>query len=202
MSGGLKATANYSTAEAGFLALQCPEYGVYHIRSEVAHVEILDADNQPCAPGVAGRVVATPLYNYASPLIRFQLGDMAIPGPPCQCGRSLPVLQTILGRTRNMFHYPDGTTNWPTFTETKISAVFPVRQFQIIQKRPDLAIIRYTAPRDPKPDESKRLATAFAAGLHPELKIKLERVDMIDRHKSGKFEHALCLFDPAAYRLR
>ncbi|MHA1523320.1 MAG: phenylacetate--CoA ligase family protein [Alphaproteobacteria bacterium] len=193
---GCRAVTNYSATETGCLALQCPEFGVYHICSEVAHVEILDADNRPCPPGVAGRVVATPLYNYATPLIRFEVGDYAIPGPPCKCGRTAPVLREILGRTRNMFHYADGTTNWPAFSVAKIRAVFPVQQFQVIQERPDLAVVRYVAPRDPNPREVEHLVAAFIGELHPDLEIRLERVENIARHSSGKFEQALCKFDP------
>ena len=38
-----------------------------------------------CAPGEIGRVVVTPLYSTAQPLIRYEQGDMATPGD-CSCG--------------------------------------------------------------------------------------------------------------------
>ena len=91
----------YSCAEMGYLALQCPEAGRLHVQSEMVHVEILTAGNQRCAPGETGRVVATSLHNYAMPLIRYEIGDEAEAGAPCECGRGLPVIGQVLGRTQD-----------------------------------------------------------------------------------------------------
>ena len=70
----------YSCAEAGYLALQCPEAGRLHVQSEMVRVEVLGAGNAPCAPGETGRVVVTSLHNYAMPLIRYEIGDDAEAG--------------------------------------------------------------------------------------------------------------------------
>jgi phenylacetate-CoA ligase len=52
--------------------------------------------------------VVTPLHNFAMPLIRYAIGDYAEAGPPCACGRGLPVLARILGRARNLLTLPHG----------------------------------------------------------------------------------------------
>lgn len=90
----------YSCAEAGYLALQCPEEGKLHVQAETAMVEILDDAGRPCAPGEVGEVVVTPLHNFASPFIRYAIGDWAERGRPCACGRGLAVIERVLGRTR------------------------------------------------------------------------------------------------------
>jgi phenylacetate-CoA ligase len=64
----------------------------------VIYAEILDDADRPCAPGEVGRVVVSTLHNYAMPLFRYDLGDLAEVGPPCECGRTLPVLNRIVGR--------------------------------------------------------------------------------------------------------
>lgn len=81
--------------EFGGLALQCPEYGNLHGMAEEALLEVLGASDAPCQPGEAGRLVATALHNFAMPLLRYDTGLRAEPGPPCGCGRSLPVLRII-----------------------------------------------------------------------------------------------------------
>ena len=48
---GARVVDTYSTREAGYLALQCPDTDHYHLQSETALVEILEPDGQPCAPG-------------------------------------------------------------------------------------------------------------------------------------------------------
>jgi phenylacetate-CoA ligase len=83
---GLPIIDVYSSKEAGIIALQCPEHDRYHIQSESVLVEVLDDSNQPCQPGEIGRVVLTPLHNYATPLIRYDIGDRAEVGSPCPCG--------------------------------------------------------------------------------------------------------------------
>jgi phenylacetate-CoA ligase len=88
----------YSTQEVGYVALQCPASESYHVQSEVLYVEVLDDDGQPCRPGQVGRVVVSTLHNFAMPLLRYDLGDLAEVGRGCPCGRNLPVLTRIVGR--------------------------------------------------------------------------------------------------------
>src|SRR3546814_9801972 len=69
---GLKIADLYSTQEAGYLALQCPEHEHYHVQSEAVLLEVLDEEDRPCRPGEVGRVVVTPLTNFAMPMIRYR----------------------------------------------------------------------------------------------------------------------------------
>jgi phenylacetate-CoA ligase len=86
----------YSRAEIGVMALQCPQNDHLHVQSENVRLEVLDDDNMPCQPGETGRVVVTPLHNYQTPLVRYEIGDYAEVGEACSCGRGLPVLIRIL----------------------------------------------------------------------------------------------------------
>jgi phenylacetate-CoA ligase len=89
----------YRAEEVGPLALQCPQHEHFHLQCEQAVVEILDGQGRPCGAGEVGRVVATPLNNFAMPLLRYDVGDTAEVGAPCPCGRGLPVLTRIIDRT-------------------------------------------------------------------------------------------------------
>lgn len=88
----------YSCTEIGTMALECSEHHRLHIQMEGAMVEILRDDGQPCAPGETGEVVATSLHNFAMPLIRYAVGDRAVAGAPCPCGRGLATIARIVGR--------------------------------------------------------------------------------------------------------
>jgi len=92
---GLPLVHFYRAEEVGPLALECPEHEHLHIQAEQALVEVLDEQGRPCSPGERGRVVATPLNNFAMPLIRYDTGDSAEVGEPCPCGRGAPVLTKI-----------------------------------------------------------------------------------------------------------
>ena len=108
-------TDMYSAQEVGYIALQCPEAGNYHVQAENLLVEIVDEQGNPCLANEIGRVVLTPLHNFAMPLLRYAIGDYAAFGPACPCGRGLPVLEKIAGRQRNMLVLPDGSQHWPSF---------------------------------------------------------------------------------------
>lgn len=99
---GVPLTDRYSVGETGDLAMQCPDHEHLHVQSEAVLLEVIDAAGNPCAPGETGRVVLTPLHNFAMPLIRYEIGDHAEVGAPCPCGRGLPVLKRI-GRAEHSF---------------------------------------------------------------------------------------------------
>lgn len=129
-------TDAYTCEEAGYLALQCPSGPHYHVMAESVILEIVDEQNQPCAPGVEGRVVVTHLSNFATPFIRYDLGDFAVRGGACTCGRTLPTLEKILGRKRNQMTLPDGRKVFPTlgvWTMSETFATAGIRQLRCIQ---------------------------------------------------------------------
>lgn len=105
---GAEIVDRYSCEEAGYIALQCPKHHVHHVVSPVTHVEIVDAEGAPCGVGQRGRVLVTSLHSYSMPLIRYEIGDMAEWGEPCDCGIRLPVIGKLWGRTRQLFTTPDG----------------------------------------------------------------------------------------------
>lgn len=123
----------YSSEEFGYLAIQCPEHDHYHIQSESVMVEVLREDGSSCEIGEFGKLVISSLRNYATPLIRYEIGDYGELAEPCSCGRGLPVLKRVHGRVRNMLLHPDGSTHWPNFGFRKFMQVADVRQFQVVQ---------------------------------------------------------------------
>lgn len=60
----------YASNECGLMATSCPRCGQFHIHAETTLIELLDDENRPAQPGERAWVAATPLYNYAMPLIR------------------------------------------------------------------------------------------------------------------------------------
>lgn len=94
----------YSCAEAGYLASPCPKGEGMHVHAENVILEILDDLGNVCPPGVPGRVVITVLHNFRSPFIRYDIGDFAtISSGNCACGRGLPLLNGVHGKSRPYF---------------------------------------------------------------------------------------------------
>jgi phenylacetate-CoA ligase len=168
---GGKVVDLYSCEEAGYLALECPEHGNYHVQAENVRLEILDEQDVPCPPGTPGRVVITSLNNFASPIIRMDLGDYAELGEPCPCGRGLPVIRRILGRSRNRLVLPNGETRYPRVGEKAIAEAaegVTVYRFRCIQHSLETVEMQIVASRALDEQEQARLAKSIQDNLgHP-----------------------------------
>ena len=178
----------YSAQETGYIALQCPDHEHYHVQAESTLVEVLNDQGKPCGPGETGRVVVTPLHNFATPLIRYEIGDYAEVGEACSCGRGLPVLNRILGRVRNMLTLPSGDTLWPSFPAEMFLAIAPVRQFQLIQRRPDEIEVSLVVEKTLSGEQEGRLREALNRCFGYPFTYRFTYVDEIPRSASGKFE--------------
>lgn len=187
---GLKVIDRYGASELGPIAAECPQSSLYHQFSEASMMDVLGLeDNTPIIDG-RGRLVLTPFYNYAMPLIRYESHDQVeITSQACSCGRTLPCIQKILGRERNVFTYVDGTQSWPTVPETAHRAFFPAKQIQVIQKTFANLEVRFV--RDDASTASlnvEKVEAVFQKHLHPSIKLEIFEVQEIPRSPSGKFE--------------
>ena len=186
---GCPVTDMYTSRDLGYLALQCPEQEHYHVQSETILVEILDDAGRPCQPGEIGRVVATPLQEFAMPLIRYDIGDHAEVGPPCPCGRGLPVIKRILGRSQQMLTLPSGEKRWTIHGEGTLDSLLQlgVTQFQVVQKSLERLEARVAVTHTFSPDEEEALRSWVRKAYGEDFEIVLTYFDEIPRTAEGKF---------------
>lgn len=188
----VRSTDIYSANEVGYIAFRCLENGALHVQSESLLVEIIDDEGRPCAPGESGRVVVTSLHNLATPMLRYDLGDYATVGEPCPCGRGLPVISQILGRTRNVALSPDGQRYWPTRLN-RMRTVAPIKQVQYVQTAIDTIEVRAVLSRPLREQERLDAIQATITALGYPYKVLVVPVSEISRGASGKFEEFLSL---------
>ena len=188
----VQCTDIYTASELGYIAIQCPECRKLHVQSEGVHVEILDDSGDPCRVGQTGRVVVTSLHNFATPLIRYDLGDFATVGQLCGCKRSSLVLERVLGRVRNMVRLPDGQRFYPTGM-TRVRRLAFVRQAQYVQTSLTSVELRVVLDH-PLTDEEAAQAVAFVRKvLNYPFDVHVVAVDRIERGPTGKFEEFVSL---------
>lgn len=178
----------YSANEVGYIALQCPDHEHYHVQSEAVFIEILKDDGTPCQSGEIGRLVVTPLHNYAMPLIRYELGDYAAAGEPCACGRGLPVIARIAGRQRNLLTLPDGSRHWPRTGFQAWMEFLSVRQIQMVQKSLHEIEIKLVVDQTLTADEQARMIHVMQASLGYPFRIFFTYHQEIPRGAGGKYE--------------
>jgi phenylacetate-CoA ligase len=186
-------TDTYSSEEIGTIALQCPDSPLYHVMAEHLLVEVLKADGTACREGETGRVVATDLRNFATPLVRYDIGDVAEVGPPCGCGRGLPTLSRIFGRERNLVLMPDGTRHWPLVGFCYFREIAPVMQYQFIQEGRESIELRLVTERPLGPDEEAGLAARVRENLGFAFAVRFTYfADRLPPGANGKFEEFVC----------
>jgi phenylacetate-CoA ligase len=178
----------YSSNEVGYIALQCPDSECYHVQSEALLVEVLDDRGRPCAQGEVGGVVVTDLHNFATPLIRYEIGDYAEVGGPCSCGRGLPVLSNIAGRVRNMLVTAEGKRYWPLLGSPKYFEIATILQHQLAQLGFDRLELRLVTAARLTAAQEDRLRALVLSGLPAGMRLELRYCDRIPRGAGGKFE--------------
>ena len=188
----------YSCEETGYIALQCPQHEHFHVQSENVFVEIVDEAGNPCAPGKSGRVLISSLHNFATPLLRYELGDHAMFGEACPCGRHLPVITKVLGRTRNRLTLPDGRSEFPYLGEhgqTQRLTGVRVQAFQFVQHSLEEVEVKYVTDRAFTPEEADKVIRMVQTNLGYPFRIRITHCDAIPPGARGKFEEFVSLVE-------
>ena len=196
---GLPIEDNYSSQEAGIIALQCPAGDLYHTMAESLVVEVLADDGRPCGEGEIGRVVVTDLHNFASPLFRYDIGDYAEVGGPCRCGRTLPTFRRVVGRKRNLLMKADGTRFLPRAGFETFHQIAPIQQYQVIQHALDDIEFKLVAIDPLTPAQEQAFADTLRKALEFEGRIRVEQSrERLPDSLAGKYEDFICKLDAVA----
>jgi phenylacetate-CoA ligase len=151
----------YASNEVGLMATTCPHCRRFHTEAEAVRVEIIGDDGHAVASGGTGRVIVTPLYNYAMPLIRYISADVARRGADNGCRITLPALDEVLGRINAPFVFPGGIAIRPSLPFSILIGYLGARRFQVAQVAEDRCEMRIVpgsiAPADMKFEEVTQL---------------------------------------------
>jgi phenylacetate-CoA ligase len=124
----------YGSREISAIAGECAN-GLLHVFSFNNFLELLDSNNKVVKEGETGRVIITTLHNYSMPLIRYEIGDMAVLGSTaCSCGNPLPTLRKVTGRITDNFITKEKTVVYGEYFTHLFYSVKWVKSFQIIQE--------------------------------------------------------------------
>ena len=105
------------------MAQSCPDHAaLLHVNSERVVLRVVGGDGRDVRPGERGRVVVTALANDVMPFINYDLGDWAVRGGPCPCGRGFPTLAAIEGRSGEIIETPDGRAITPAMLANQLAA--------------------------------------------------------------------------------
>jgi len=183
----------YGCREFGPIAAECEEHRGLHIQSDRLLVELVPTENEEDG---LHEIVVTDLYKYAMPFIRYRIGDLAVRfGKECPCGRGLPLLERIEGRTFDMVICSNGNMISGTFWTLLFRSIPGIRMFRVHQVRKERIKITLEVDDEFNPGGLKILAARIHEKSGHGMKIDFDLVSRILPGESGK--HRFVLSDVA-----
>ena len=177
----------YGSIETGRMAWECSEHAGYHMDVDTVVMEFI-RDNQKISANEKGEVVATNLHSYAMPLIRYKVGDISTPSDEqCPCGRGLPLMKDIWGRSDDFVKLPDGRILSPTAVNLIMDPFLSMLlNFKIIQERVDRFTVELVKGNDFSEDIIPKIETRFKDIFGDNIQVEPRIIDEITKDKSGK----------------
>ena len=164
-----------------------------HVNAECVFVELRDEQGKPCPPGKPGRVVVTDLRNRAMPMIRYEVGDMAVwADRPCSCGRTLPLLPRIEGRVADYVLTKAGDyISGISLTENFADKIPGVAQMQIIQEEVDRFTFNIFKGNDFSDQSLAVLAEQVECHFGKDTRYPTIFMETVPQEPSGKYRYCI-----------
>lgn len=188
----------YGSREVGDVACNCSEQKGLHLSLWNHYIEILDEKMNHVSYPASGKIYVTTLNNFSMPLIRYEIGDIAVPAkdPECPCGRGTALIEKVEGREMCMFKTRDGKLIPGEFFIHFIGVVFNkgfMKKFQVIQKDYERILIKVMLDDEKEfLCEKPKIETSICEVMNAECRIDWEYVDDILTPPSGKYMYTIC----------
>jgi phenylacetate-CoA ligase len=153
----------YGATEANLIGMECPWASGLHVLEDLLVLEVVDENNRPVPPGVAGhKVLVTTLFNRTLPFIRYELSDLVtVAEGLCSCGRPHLRLASVQGRREDVLSLPARNGGHVRVHALQLRAPLlrlpGIRQFQV-SPRPGGLLVRLVLGDAPPAEEVLRSA--------------------------------------------
>jgi len=180
----------YGLNDGGVSASECSEHRGLHIDTERSVLEVADEEGTKLQRG-EGRILATSLYNYAMPFIRYDTGDIGSILPEsemCGCGRGHRLLKEVVGRSVDILVTPEGKNvhGW-FFLYIFWEYCKGIKEYQVVQKTLDKIVIRIV-PEENFDERQLGKIREIIKRRSEKWDIEFEFADEIERTEAGKYK--------------
>ena len=186
-SQGVSVRSTYSAQEVGPIGFECERIpGNYHVATSNVVVEVDNSQSYRLGPHKLGRVLITHLHSYATPFIRYDIGDLAVLAPECACGHRAPTLSYVYGRGKNLLKHQDGTVS-PFYLGASVIAKFPqFKDYRVRQTEVGTLVVEVGGRTDLNLDEQNTIINLLKKQTGDEFQVRLKVVPEIDWRGSVK----------------
>jgi phenylacetate-CoA ligase len=178
---GITTSASYSSAEVGPIGFECARVpGHYHVAHSNVLVEIDRSDAVAFGSHQLGRILVTHLHSYASPIIRYDIGDMGLLLARCPCGHEGAVLTEVHGRRKMFLNHPDGRLLKFYFVAKVFRDIVEFSEISFRQTDPQRILLQLKRDNALTEDEERRLRELLSHWIDPVFHIEVQIVRDID----------------------
>jgi phenylacetate-CoA ligase len=183
--------AIYGAQEFGRFAFECEEHSGYHIVTDNVAVEFVNG-KESMNFGDNGEVIITDLNNNIMPLIRYKLGDIAIPlKKTCCCGRGLPLIKEIEGREDDYLILPSGRRISPRNINV-LEDIPGISAYRTIQEAKDRFVVKLVKGYEFSEKTIQVVKQRIEMGvLGEKVEVSVELVTELPKERTGKMRAVL-----------
>lgn len=193
---GVDMIDHYGSMEGGWMAWECKEHSGYHQNIDTLVIDFIK-DNERVAAGERGEIVLTNLNLYAMPFIRYKLGDVGVHSEEkCPCGRGLPLMKVIEGRSDDFVKLPGGRIISPRVFTNLMHSFSGITSFKIIREKEDYFTVELVKGKDFSEEIIRQIEAGFKQVLGEDIQIETKIVDEITREESGKLQSVVSRVKP------
>lgn len=192
---GVPVLSTYQATEALRIGFQCEQRSGFHLSMDDVAIRVVDNQGKDVEPGGRGHLLISNLTNRATVLLNYRLGDIVTLGETsCSCGRSLPTIERIDGRSDDLITLPGGEPLHALAVLEKLQGVASVVQIQVVQEALGRFLIRATGTSisDRERAEAELVANLRSAVGHAE--VSVEWVTDMPRNSGGKVKAVISKF--------
>jgi len=171
----------YSSEEVSLIGAECEHYPYhYHVAHSNVILEVDRNNSVVVGDNTLHRILVTHLHSYATPFIRYDIGDLGVLTDACKCGHDGFTITNVLGGSKNLLKHPNGELT-PFYIRVKdLFSVAQFEEYRIRQTTLDTIVIEMSGCDNLAQDKQGSLVTLIKkkAGDHFNVEVKL--VDKID----------------------
>jgi phenylacetate-CoA ligase len=184
---GVPSLSIYSAAEIGPIAFECCRCpGYFHVAHSNVIVECDEETSVEFDGATVGRLLVTHLHSYATPIIRYDVGDFGRLHQKCECGHDGPAVSHIYGRGKHFLRHPDGRL-MPFYISTRVLLeAMHFSECRFRQPAQDMIVMEIGGRESLSAEEETKLRQLVTNATDPAFKIEIRPVAEINWGDSPK----------------
>jgi len=192
---GVKVVNEYGASEVGLLAFETSK-GEWLVCEETLFLEIKN-DNKYASDDAGGNIIVTDLDNKAMPFVRYNIGDIGIVNDNYEIDQKYRKLEKLLGRENDMIVLSNNR-KLPGFALVKAFDYYistnrqkfanDLKEFVFCQNGLNEFTLYVVIDRNFTEEEINKIKSIVRLALDSNISILINKVEKIDRPKSGKMK--------------